>query len=546
MRRIFAALALMTAANPDFKALFYLSPHPLFLLRPAGGRFIIEDLSGAAAQITGLPKSHFQGKDFETLFGSRGREQTIKPVVEALDKVLQTGESQTISRYCFEILMAGGGLAKHYWCVVLQALPADGENLPFIIYSATDITQQVALEEAQQQAQQNFRTRHSDDAVRAAYLQSAIDGTQAGILILTPIHGAGGTIIDFSFRKVNRVICTYFGMGAERLKGALISTVFNHPQMEVLWSRFVNTATTGVTERFPLHLLQQSVDARLDVTCTRIETDILVTFTDHTALHQLKEQLERLVTDLKRSNGNLEEFAYAASHDLQEPLRKIQTFGDMLHNRFAPALGDAGSSLVNRMQAAAARMRTLIEDLLQYSRLSAARQEPSAVDLDRILTEVKGDIENFISEKGAEIAAGGLQPVWGVPVQMQQLFQNLMTNALKFSHPDRPLKLEIAGSVVRGEDAGFEAETALAKKPYLRIDFKDNGIGFDTQYTPRIFQIFQRLHGKSEIAGTGVGLSVVQKIAENHNGRITATSVPNGGSTFTVWLPLAPAKEAHF
>ena len=535
----------MNPAAPDFKALFELSPHPLFLLRPAGERYIIEDLSSAAVRITGLPKSHFQYQDYETLLGSRGRAENIKTVIAALDKVVRTGQEQVVDRYPFETQVAGGGVAMHYWCIVLRAVPSSGNSgTPgFILYSATDITQQVALEEMQLRAQQHFQTRHSDDAVRAAYLQSAIDGTQAGILILTPIHGAGGDIIDFSFRKVNRIISTYFGRGTERLKGALVSTIFNHPQLEILWSRFVNTATTGVTERFPLHLLHQSVDARLDVTCTRIETDILVTFTDHTALHGLKEQLEKLVADLKRSNANLEEFAYAASHDLQEPLRKIQTFGDMLHNRFSPALGDAGSALVTRMQAAAARMRTLIEDLLQYSRLSAARQEPTAVDLERVLAEVKGDIENFIGEKEAQIDAGGLQPVWGVPVQMQQLFQNLMTNALKFSHPDRPLKLQIEGHVVKGEDAGFEGETALAKKPYLRIDFKDNGIGFDTEYTHRIFQIFQRLHGKSEIAGTGVGLSVVQKIAENHNGRITATSVPNKGSTFTVWLPLAPEAQ---
>jgi signal transduction histidine kinase len=531
----------MTPVAPDFKVLFQLSPHPLLLLRPVGGRYLIEELSDAAQQITGLPKNHFQHQDYETLFGSRGRSESIKPVVAALDELVRTGEEQVIPQYPFEILVSGGGAATRYWRIVLKALPAVAADAPaYILYSAIDITQQVVLEEAQQRAQERFQTRHSDDAMRAAYLQSAIDGTQAGILILTPIHGAGGTVIDFSFRKVNRVMSTYFGMPVERLKGALISTIFNHPQMEVMWSRFVNTATTGVTERFPLHLLHKAVDARLDVTCTRIETDILVTFTDHTALHQLKEQLERLVADLKRSNGNLEEFAYAASHDLQEPLRKIQTFGDMLHNRFAPVLGEAGSALVTRMQAAAARMRTLIEDLLQYSRLSAARQEPTAVDLDRVLAEVKGDIENFIGEKGAEIAAEGLLPVWGVPVQMQQLFQNLMTNALKFSHPDRPLKLQIAGSVVRGEDAGFDGETALANKAYLRIDFRDNGIGFDTEYTHRIFQIFQRLHGKSEIAGTGVGLSVVQKIAENHNGRITATSAPDKGSTFTVWLPLAP------
>ena len=534
----------MPASLPDFKAVFEASPYPLFLLRPTGGRYVIEDLSDAVTAITGLPKSHFQHQDFETLFGSRGRTAAVLQLTEALNKVLETGQEQVIEAYPFEILIAVSGLATYYWRITLRLLKAENTAAsPLILYTATDVTHQVVLEEAQQQARAAFHTRHSDDAVRAAYLQSAIDGTQAGILILTPIHGAGGAIIDFSVRKVNRIITTYLGQGAERLKGALVSTIFNLPQREVLWSRFVNTATTSVTERFPLHLLHQNVDARLDVTCTKIETDILVTFTDHTALHQLKEQLEKLVTDLKRSNTNLEEFAYAASHDLQEPLRKIQTFGDMLHNRFSNALGEAGSSLINRMQAASARMRTLIEDLLQYSRLSAARQEPMAVDLERVLAEVEGDVENLISEKGAIIEAEGLQCVWGVPVQMQQLFQNLMTNALKFSHPDRPLELQIAGSVVKGEDAGFEAETTLSKKPYLRIDFKDNGIGFDTEYTPRIFQIFQRLHGKSEIAGTGVGLSVVQKIAENHQGRITATSELNEGSTFTVWLPLAPPSK---
>jgi PAS domain S-box-containing protein len=236
--------------------------------------------------------------------------------------------------------------------------------------------------------------------------------------------------------------------------------------------------------------------------------------------------LKKTQLRLEQSNRELESFASVASHDLQEPLRKIQTFGERLKTTSAAALGPEGRDYLERMQSAAARMRRLIDDLLSFSRLSSKVQPFAPVNLAEIAREVMGDLEASIEQAGATVTLGELPQLEADPTQMRQLIQNLVSNALKFRREDTAPTISVRGTVA--------AETNQCS-----LVVEDNGIGFDERYLDRIFNVFQRLHGRgSKYEGTGIGLAICRKIAERHNGRIGARSSPGNGATFTVTLPI--------
>ncbi|NEU70238.1 PAS domain S-box protein [Spirosoma agri] len=253
------------------------------------------------------------------------------------------------------------------------------------------------------------------------------------------------------------------------------------------------------------------------------------------------KELADAIDDLKRSNDNLQQFAYVASHDLQEPLRKIQQFGDLLTSQYAESLGPA-STYLERMQAAASRMSRLIRDLLNYSRISTSQPVAMAVDLGSLLTQLLSDLDLVISESGAVITVDPLPVVMGDAIQLSQLFQNLLTNALKFSRTNRAGELttpqiRISAQFITHAQLPLTIQPTRPAVTYHRIDISDNGVGFEEKYLDRIFQVFQRLHSQNEFVGTGIGLAICQKVALNHGGAITANSQPGQGATFRVYLP---------
>lgn len=255
--------------------------------------------------------------------------------------------------------------------------------------------------------------------------------------------------------------------------------------------------------------------------------------------------LSYLNTDLKRSNENLQQFAYIASHDLQEPLRKIQSFSDLLLTRADEGLGIEEEHL-RRIQTSASRMSTLIKDLLAFSRISTQQEDTQRVELEAIVAGVLTDLEVSIQETQAHITVVSLPAVMGNASQLGQLFQNLIGNALKFCRRDAH-KRQIAPQIQISTQliaAACLPATVYPTRPamaYHRIDVADNGIGFDEKYTNQIFQVFQRLHNRNEFDGTGIGLAICHRVTANHGGAITASSKPNEGATFHVYLPaMAP------
>jgi two-component system NtrC family sensor kinase len=238
---------------------------------------------------------------------------------------------------------------------------------------------------------------------------------------------------------------------------------------------------------------------------------------------QRTKQLQEHVEELKRTNAELDQFAHVASHDLQEPLRKVQMFGDFLSSECGSQLGDDGQDYLNRILHAIARMRTLINDLLAFSRLTRSRQPFLPLDLEAVAREVISDLQVRIEETRGRVDVGRLPRIEAEPTQMRQLLQNLICNALKFHHPGEPPVVKVHGVTSDG---------------MCRIVVEDNGIGFEQKYAERIFEPFKRLHGCEDYDGTGIGLAICRKIAERHGGSITAESRPGQGAHFIVTLPV--------
>ncbi len=244
-----------------------------------------------------------------------------------------------------------------------------------------------------------------------------------------------------------------------------------------------------------------------------------------------ERELHRALKELARSNQELEQFAYVASHDLQEPLRKVRAFGDRLAKRATDGLDERSLDYLQRMQNAAGRMQALIDALLSYSRVSSRARPFEPVVLEDILAGVVCDLEARVEATDATIEVGPLPKLQADPTQMRQLFQNLVSNALKFHHPDRPPRLEL-----RAEPAPDAPGTGGG----WRITLQDNGIGFEAGQAERIFEPFHRLHARSAYQGTGIGLAICAKIVQRHGGTLTASGNPGEGASFEILLPTTP------
>ena len=255
-----------------------------------------------------------------------------------------------------------------------------------------------------------------------------------------------------------------------------------------------------------------------------------------TLVEERTNDLRKANLELESMNKELGSFAYISSHDLQEPLRKIHTFGSIIMANEYANLSEAGKRNFSRMQLAAARMTKLIQDLLTYSRSNASEKTFEQTDLNVLLREVASDFADTINDKDGILSIGQMPTINAIPFQIRQLFNNLVSNALKFAKENVPPTITILSETVPG--ITISNPNAVPEKDYLHIWVADNGIGFSPQYASRIFEVFQRLHGKGEYEGTGIGLAICMKIAENHKAILNASSNPGEGAVFNIYFPL--------
>ncbi|HYE53819.1 MAG TPA: ATP-binding protein, partial [Chitinophagaceae bacterium] len=368
------------------------------------------------------------------------------------------------------------------------------------------------------------------------YFRHIINKFDAALACLVPVF-QDGKIADFYFKLTNTAYAVYANSTPEAIQNKLVSELFPGYYQTDVFDRYVTVFNTGEPQNWELHYNADGLNVFLLVAASKMNDEVVINFSDITELKNLQLDLLRKIEELERLNRNLEEFAYAASHDMKEPIRKIHVFIDMLKKSLTGKLSANEQGYFNRVETAARRMSTLIDDLLAYSEADHVTGHAETVNLNELIAQVLSDLDLEIEQRHAVVHVGDLSIVRGHRRQLQQAFQNLIGNALKYGKPHEPPVINITCSRTKGDQPGLHLTAEEQAKTYNRITIRDNGIGFEQAEAERIFNVFTRLHVKSEYKGTGIGLSIVRKVIQNHHGYIWAEAQPDAGASFHILLP---------
>jgi signal transduction histidine kinase len=366
-------------------------------------------------------------------------------------------------------------------------------------------------------------------------LNSILKNSSNGISVSKVLRAENGEVIDAITILANEAAIKNIGLPKDIYLSKRATEIEPNILGTPYYQACIRTLDTG--EPFMMQYQMETTKRWLELTVSKLDEDHLIhVFTDVTAIKEAQLQLERTVEDLKLSNQNLEEFAYAASHDLKEPMRKIQLFSDRLKASLQQNLSSNDSDMFDRIIKATNRMNTLIDDLLMFSHVSRGAVLEETIDLNQKISRVLEDLEVEIHEQKAIVTVERLPTIKGHRRQLQQLFQNLIGNAIKYHKHEVNPEVHISCRKITADEA-IPITTATSIEDYYLLEISDNGIGFEPEEADRIFNIFTRLHGNAEYKGTGVGLSIAKKVVENHGGYIWAQSEPGKGSIFSVLLP---------
>lgn len=407
-----------------------------------------------------------------------------------------------------------------------------------------DITERKRMIEELQEANEKLEESRKELAVAKSYTENIMDSMVDFVVVVD---------MDLTIRRVNPATLKLNGYSEDELIGKSVNMLmadrpYSEKGVNVLRKKGYIQNLTKLNRCKDGTIIPISMSMCIIKDENGEEAGIVCVGKDITEIVRAREEIEKSNRLLSQSNRELQDFAYVASHDLQEPLRKVQAFGDRLQKKFANQLTDEGSDYINRMRDAASRMQKLINDLLTFSRVTSKAQPFEQVDVKKIAEEVVSDLEVRIEQTNAKVEIGELPAIDADAVQMRQLLQNLIGNALKFQRPDEipVIKIYAESPEHTGGSFTFEGaqiETVGNSGQTCTIVVEDNGIGFEEKYLEKIFTVFQRLHGRTEYEGSGIGLAVCRKIVERHHGSITARSAPGKGAAFFVTLPISQNKE---
>ncbi len=367
-------------------------------------------------------------------------------------------------------------------------------------------------------------------------LNSIMKNSPSGITVTQVIRNEAGDVVDGRTILANDVSEKYTGISLAEAYSKTVTELDPNILTSPLFNMVLHALKTG--EPFITQYYLEPIERWLELSVAKMDDDHLINvFTDVTPIKKTHLLLEKSVEDLQRSNANLREFAYAASHDLKEPIRKVHIFSDRLKMLLNDRLTEDERLYFDRLERAAKRMGSLIDDLLYYSQVSLTATSLETVNLNELIELVLTDLDLEIEQKSATVSVGKLFSVQGNHRQLQQAFQNLIFNALKYNRPGVPPQIKITCERVAGNNTGQHLSIEEQHQTFYRVSIQDNGIGFEQKDHERIFNLFTRLHGNTEYTGTGIGLSIVRKVIENHHGFIVAESEPQKGATFNLFFP---------
>lgn len=364
------------------------------------------------------------------------------------------------------------------------------------------------------------------------FLESILNTSQSGMMHYKAIREKG-SIVDFRIRYVNKAIDKLMGIKPGDIMGKRLTELPFLFMQGDLFNQFVQVVETGQPAEFENPHNQEGNERWFLVSLAKLDDGLIASFNNITQLKKYEEELKENISELERSNKELEQYAYVASHDLQEPLRKIRSFGSFLQDTQAGRLDKKGQDQLSKILSAAERMSTLIKDILSFSSLKK-QQSYVPTDLNLVLKSVLQDLDLMIDQKKAVIETDQLPVIEAIPLQMNQLFYNLINNSLKFSKENQVPEISVRCRKIGPEE---KTETMLREVGYYEIEFSDNGIGFSPEYAAQIFGLFKRLNDRKNFPGSGIGLALCKKVVDNHHGEIVAMSSENDGASFYVYLP---------
>ena len=372
---------------------------------------------------------------------------------------------------------------------------------------------------------------------QTSLLNNILKNSSNGISVSKVFRDETGKVTDALTIMANDAAVKYIGFSKEDYLTKRATEIEPEVMTSPYYQMCIRTLETG--EPFITQYYVNATKRWLELTVSRLDYDHLIQiFTDVTQIKESQLELEHTVQALQRSNAYLQDFAHVASHDMKEPLRKILTFTERLRLSIGSQLNEREAVYFDRIQNSSQRMVQLIDDILAFSHVNLDNSKHESVNLHEQLNIVLSDLEVTLEEKQANVRIQNKLPVIkGNQRQLQQLFQNILSNSLKYSKAEEPPVIDISSRVIKGKDADVPILPENGEREYHFIDIKDNGIGFPQEHAHKIFDMLQRLHSKNQYSGTGIGLSIVRKVVENHGGYIWAVSNPGEGATFNIILP---------
>ncbi|HEY0733075.1 MAG TPA: ATP-binding protein, partial [Chitinophagaceae bacterium] len=502
--------------------------------------YVAEIANDAYLPLIGKTSEEFIGKPlFETVPEAK---EVIEPVIQY---VLTTGNSY-LSKAFPLTLNRNGKEEQCYFDFVYEPLK-EGEAITGFMAVVHEVTPEVIkLKESEQSEAlllEKVKERTLDLEKHKELVDNILKNSSNGISVTEVIRNDQGEIIDGITILANDAAVQFTGLPRD----LYLTKKATELDPDIIHSEYfrtcIRTLETGEPSLIQYYL--EPTGRWLELTVSRMDNNHLIhIFTDITPIKESQLKLERMVEDLKRSNQNLEDFAYAASHDLKEPVRKVHFFSERIKEKLSDRMTEEEKRYFERMQFASNRMSNLIDDLLTYSQISVKPKKLETVDLNHLMQLVLSDLDLEIEDKKASIQVKDLFTIQGHHRQLQQAFHNLVSNALKYHKEGTHPEIEISGSKVSGKDTELPLNQEQLNSEYFLVTVRDKGIGFEQKDAERIFNIFTRLHGNNEYKGSGVGLSIVKKVMENHYGFVTAESKPGEGSVFKLYFPVMQAQDS--